>query len=70
MGTVDGIRCSPYQSLLLVTPIFTAAIRYISGEDSSASLTSRAALYSARVEWIYANERTIVDMIKTKMLKT
>jgi len=44
--------------------------RTITGEDSSASLTSRAALYSARVEWIYANERTIVDMIKTKMLKT
>jgi hypothetical protein len=39
------------------------------GEDSSASLTSRAALYSARVEWIYANEQTIVDMIKAKMLK-
>jgi len=43
--------------------------RTITGEDSSASLTSRAALYSARVEWIYTNEQTIVDMIKAKMLK-
>lgn len=44
--------------------------RTITGEDDAEQLTSRAGMYSARIEWLLDNRETITKLIEREMAKT
>jgi Ser/Thr protein kinase RdoA (MazF antagonist) len=43
--------------------------RTITGEDDAEQLTSRAGMYSARIEWLLDNRETITKLIEREMAK-